>query len=80
MYQIRPRRRRDEIGRIGRTGNGEESCSPGLQVVEVQGGRACDDAIEIAREHFGSFDALSPAKGTAKVIRFLVTLAIEEVS
>ena len=79
MYQIRPGRRRDEIGRVGRTSNGEKSCSPGLQVVEVQGWRACDYAIEVGREHFGSFDTLSSAKGAAQVVGFLVILAIEEV-
>ena len=79
MYQIRLGGRRDEIGRVGRTGDGEESCSPGLQVVKVQGGRACDYAIEIAGEHFGSFNALSPAKGAAEVVRFLGVLAVEEI-
>ena len=79
MYQIRPGRGRDKIGRVGGTGDGEESCSPGLQVVKVQGGRACDYPIEIAGEHFGSFDALSPAKGAAEVVRFLVILAVEEI-
>lgn len=79
MYQGRPRCRRNKIGRIGGTGDGKETCSPGLQIVEVQGRRACYNAIEITRKHVSGFYALTPSKGASEVIGLLISLVIEEV-
>jgi hypothetical protein len=57
--------RGDEIWSCGRAGDGVESSAPGIQVVEIDAGSAGYDAVEIERIHFGGFDALSAAEGTA---------------
>ena len=80
MYQGFPGRRGYESGGIGRPGDGKEACSPGLQVVEVQGRRSGHNAIEITRKHFGGFDPLTPAEGASKVIGSPVLFIVEEVS
>lgn len=77
MDQSRPSRRRNKIRGSNWTGDGEETGSPGDEIVEVYCWRSDDDAVEIMRKHLGGFDALTAAKRASQVVRFTVRSFIE---
>lgn len=65
MYQARPEVRRDKVGGVDGAGDGVEHGSFDLEVEEVDGWAASDDAVIVFWVCFCCFDAHPPTEGAA---------------
>lgn len=54
--------------------------APASKVSESKRGRTSDDSIKVAREGLGRFEALTSTSGAAKIVRFILRVAIELLS
>jgi hypothetical protein len=75
--QAGPSRRCDEVGGADGAGDGEEACSPGDEVVEVDGGGSGDNAVEIVGILFRGSDALSSTERASDVVGLVVLASVK---
>jgi hypothetical protein len=67
----------NKVGARYGAGNGIKACAPGDEIVEVDTWSTSNDAVEVVRELFCTFDALASTERTAQVVGSGVILLVE---